>query len=71
MYEVKHHIKVTKAEFFIIEPELLDAVLSFPWRGIPTDRIFVFNVRRQPVLQKLWFLVWVFDLKKGRLDPIQ
>jgi len=51
-YEVKHNIKTTKAEFFIAEPELLDAVLKASHKGgIPADRIVVFNVRKQSVPQ--------------------
>jgi hypothetical protein len=45
-YEVRHHIKTTKAEFFIAEPELLDTVLKASHEGgIPADKIVVFNVR--------------------------
>jgi hypothetical protein len=69
-YEVKHYIKTTKAESFIVEPELLDTVFKSSYEGgIPADRIFVF--RRQISPTRVWFLGWLLEPKRGRLDSIQ
>jgi hypothetical protein len=64
------YIKTTKAEFFIVKPELLDTVSKASHEGgIPADRIFVFNVRRQSVLQG--FGSWVGSSSQSEEDWIR
>lgn len=66
-FEVAHHIKTAQVKFFVVEPELLDSILSSAEAaGIPRSKIFVFNVRGQDV--PAGFRSWEWLLQQGESD---
>ncbi|OAL51592.1 acyl-CoA synthetase [Pyrenochaeta sp. DS3sAY3a] len=68
--EMRHHIRTAQVKFFIVEPELLDVVVEGATaEGIPKERIFVFNVRGQPVPDG--FRSWEWLLSHGEEDWIK
>lgn len=49
-FEVKHHIKTSKAAFVISEPEIFDVVFKSATEcGIPKSKIWVFDLFDQPI----------------------
>jgi 4-coumarate--CoA ligase len=70
-YEVRHHIRTAQVKFFIVEPELLENILSTALsEGIPKERIFIFNTRPEQVVPE-GFRSWEWLLTHGEEDWIR
>ena len=70
-YELAHHIKTTKADFLISEPELLKPLLiAAKEREIPTERIRIFNpLASQPCPSG--YMSWNELLQHGEKDWVR
>jgi 4-coumarate--CoA ligase len=66
-HELRHHIRTSQVEFFVVEPERLDGVLeAITAESMPESRIFIFNVRGQPLPSG--FRSWEWLLSHGEHD---
>lgn len=70
VYELRHHIRTVQVKLSIVEPELLPMVLeATQTENIPSDKIFVFNTRGQPVPHG--FRSWAWLLQQGEEDWVR
>jgi len=69
-YELIHHIRASKAQFLITEPEMLKPMLAAAKEcEIPRSRILIFNVLGQPLPEG--FKSWETLLDHGEADWVR
>ncbi|KAF2817521.1 acetyl-CoA synthetase-like protein [Mytilinidion resinicola] len=67
-HELAHHIKVSKAKFVVVEPELLPPILAAE-HSIPKSNIFIFDTLGQPIPDG--FKPWNWLLEQGEHDWVR
>lgn len=66
-HELRHHIRTAQVKLFLVEPELLESVLSATdAENIPRSSIYIFNARGQPCPPG--FRPWSWLLQHGEAD---
>ncbi|KAI1625500.1 amp dependent CoA ligase [Exophiala viscosa] len=69
--ELKHHVKVTRAKFFISEPELLDSLLQAAQEtGIPKSSVRIFDTQPNQTCPPD-FVSWTELLQHGEQDWVR
>jgi acyl-CoA synthetase (AMP-forming)/AMP-acid ligase II len=68
--ELVHHIKTSRSEFLITEPEMLDSVLAAAQEcDIPRSNIWIFDVLKQPI--PAGFRSWEALMQHGEKDWVR